>query len=153
MASAASKVYTPTALNAIPGLVAGARAAFDAVRVLRRGYSTFVHSAPPRPAPPQNKTRPLSWRKQQLSAIARMIDENRKDIHAALVADLRKPELEALSSEILPVLADVKHLLAHLDSWAAVRSVPTPGFLLPGSSFVQPEPLGVVLIIGAWNYR
>ena len=32
------------------------------------------------------------------------------------------------------------------------RRVPTPMVGQPGRSWVQPEPLGVVLIMGAWNY-
>lgn len=62
------------------------------------------------------------------------------------------PELEVLSADILNNLADCAFHLANIDTWTARRAVPTPGFLLPGSSYVQPEPLGVVLIIAPWNY-
>lgn len=57
-----------------------------------------------------------------------------------------------LSADILNNLSDAKYHLKNVDLWAARRSVSTPGFLLPGSSYVQPEPLGVVLIISPWNY-
>ena len=63
-----------------------------------------------------------------------------------------RPELEALSGDIIGTITDAKLHLAKVDEWAARRSVATPGFLLPGTSFVQPEPLGVVLVIGPWNY-
>jgi len=37
-------------------------------------------------------------------------------------------------------------------AWARPRRVRTPGFLFPASSYVYPEPYGVALIIGPWNY-
>jgi len=39
-----------------------------------------------------------------------------------------------------------------LPRWVRRRRVSTPVTGLPGKSWLQPEPLGVVLIIGAWNY-
>ena len=50
------------------------------------------------------------------------------------------------------LLSDIDHTLKHLDKWVKPRKVSTPIVAWPGKSFQQPEPLGTVLIIGAWNY-
>lgn len=36
--------------------------------------------------------------------------------------------------------------------WAKPRVVNTPIFVGPGTSMICPEPLGVLGILGAWNY-
>ena len=43
--------------------------------------------------------------------------------------------------------------LAHLDAWMADEAVNTNLFNAPASSSVKSDPLGVVLILGAWNYN
>ena len=42
--------------------------------------------------------------------------------------------------------------IAGLAAWSAEEAVATPPALLPASSVVQRQPLGVVLVIGPWNY-
>jgi aldehyde dehydrogenase (NAD+) len=49
-------------------------------------------------------------------------------------------------------VAEVNDALANLKEWAAPEKVPTPAALAPGSSFIQREPLGVVLNIVPFNY-
>ena len=40
----------------------------------------------------------------------------------------------------------------NLSSWVKPETVKTPLVMLPGKSQRYRDPLGVVLIIGAWNY-
>jgi aldehyde dehydrogenase (NAD+) len=47
---------------------------------------------------------------------------------------------------------ETKDCIAHLEKWNAKIPCETAFAVGPGKSYVQPEPLGVVLIIGAWNY-
>ncbi len=98
------------------------------------------------------RTMSLEWRAQQLAALERMMIEGEKDILEALKADLGKHALEAWSTEISYVAGDAAYCRKHLRRWARRRRVPTPLVGQPGKSWLQPEPLGVVLIIGAWNY-
>ena len=44
------------------------------------------------------------------------------------------------------------HAVRHLYAWAKPRRVQTPLALFPARVFVQPEPYGVALIIGPWNF-
>ena len=98
------------------------------------------------------KTHSLEWRKSQLDALKRLLIENEKDILHALHQDLGKSESEAYVAEHGFLLTDIKHTLKHLNKWMQPRKVSTPLIAWPGKSFQQPEPLGTVLIIGAWNY-
>lgn len=99
-----------------------------------------------------NKTRDLSWRKDQLQQIKRLVTENEQAFLAALEADLGKPAQEAWITEVSYVTGDVDHVCKRLNRWARKRSVSTPIVAQPGRSYIQPEPQGSVLIIGAWNY-
>ncbi len=97
-------------------------------------------------------TRPLDWRRGQLDAMERMLKENEDAISKALVADLGKPEQEVLLGELSLLYSEIRHASRHLKRWSRPRRVFTPMVGQPGRSWVQPEPLGVVLIMGAWNY-
>ena len=46
----------------------------------------------------------------------------------------------------------VKHYIAHVEEYAKIRRVSTNLLAGPGKSYIVPDPLGVALIIGAWNY-
>lgn len=98
------------------------------------------------------KTRDYAWRVSQLKAIRRMTEEQQDKIAAALKADLNKGTAESWTSEIGFLIGDVDHTLKHLKKWMKPRKVSTPIAAQPASSFRMPEPLGTVLIIGAWNY-
>ncbi len=97
-------------------------------------------------------TRPLAWRSQQLHAFKAMLLDNEDAILAALQKDLGKCKTEAWLSELGFLTADIDHTLKYLKRWAKPRKVSTPLIAQPAKSYVQPEPKGVVLIIGAWNY-
>lgn len=98
------------------------------------------------------KTRDLAWRKGQLQAVIDMMKAEEAVILEALHADFGKPKSEAATAEVDFTTRDAKHALKHIDKWAKRKRVGTPLSMMPGASFVQPEPFGVTLIIGAWNY-
>ncbi|MCU7553229.1 aldehyde dehydrogenase family protein [Alteromonas sp. ASW11-19] len=98
------------------------------------------------------KTRDLSWRRQQLRALQALLNEHESEITEALHADLGKCRSESIVAEVGFLQADIKHTLKHLERWNKPRRVSTPMVAWPGKSYQYPEPLGTVLIIGAWNY-
>ncbi|KAK6514926.1 hypothetical protein TWF506_007285 [Arthrobotrys conoides] len=99
-----------------------------------------------------HKTRPVEWRKQQLRKLWWGLHDNENDIAAALWQDLRKSEHEALQSDGIWLKNAIIDALGDIDSW--VKEVPITADLLSkaGSPTIRKEPLGVVLIIGAYNY-
>ena len=97
-------------------------------------------------------TRPYAFRKQQLLNLKKAVEENEADIYAALYADLHKSKEECWVTENGFFMAELKDTLANLKNWMEPEAVPTNLLNLPSSSKVMREPLGVVLIIGPWNY-
>ena len=100
----------------------------------------------------QGRTRAAPWRRKQLQALCRMLEENERAFLDALFTDLHKPVQEAWIAELSFVRSEARHALRNLSRWMAPRKVRTPLVSQPGSSQIVPEPLGTVLVIGAWNY-
>lgn len=98
------------------------------------------------------RSRPLRFRLQQLEALRRMVQEREADILAAIAADLCKSELNAYSQEVITVLGEIDFMLKNLADWVTAKPVKKNLFTMLDEAYVQAEPLGVVLIIGAWNY-
>lgn len=98
------------------------------------------------------KTRSVQWRIQQLQQVKKMTLDNEAKIRAALEADLGKCKQEAWLAEISYISGEVDHTIKHLRKWMKPRKVGTPMVAMPGKSYMQPDPLGVVMIMGAWNY-
>ncbi|XP_049632841.1 aldehyde dehydrogenase family 3 member A2 isoform X2 [Suncus etruscus] len=98
------------------------------------------------------RSRPLKFRLQQLQALRRMVEEREKEFLAALGADLCKSELNAFSHEVITILGEIDFVLKNLSEWVAPQPAKKTLLTLMDEAYVQPEPLGVVLIIGAWNY-
>lgn len=113
-------------------------------------YKAVVESV--RRAFDSGKTREKSWRIAQLEALNRLLIENEILLCDALYRDLHKSRMESMGSELDFVKNDIIGALRDLDEWMlpkpARKTVPT----LLDSLMVVPEPYGVVLVIGAWNY-
>jgi aldehyde dehydrogenase (NAD+) len=98
------------------------------------------------------RTRPHEWRKRQLEAIERMMNEREEQLAAALHSDLGKSPAEAWMTEISFVSNAARHTRRNLGRWMRDQRVTTPAFALPGRSWIRSEPLGTVLNISPWNY-
>jgi aldehyde dehydrogenase (NAD+) len=99
-----------------------------------------------------DRTQSVDWRDQQLAALKRMLLEHEADFLDALGEDLGKPDLEGWITELSYVTGEIDHCRKNLKRWMKPRKVSTPVFAQPGKSWVQAEPLGVVLVMSAWNY-
>lgn len=97
-------------------------------------------------------TRSYESRVRQLNLLEELILKNEKAIVQSLYEDLRKPEVESFTSEIAFLIEEIRFTRKHLKRWMQRRSVQTPLHLQPGRSQIYREPLGVVLVIGPWNY-
>jgi aldehyde dehydrogenase (NAD+) len=97
-------------------------------------------------------TRPLKFRLHALSQLEKMIRENQARICEALFADLHKPKQEALISEIAVTLEEILVTRRNLRKWMKPKTASAPLGMWPSRSYIYPEPLGVILIIGPWNY-
>ena len=97
-------------------------------------------------------TRSYQFRKEQLQKLKAAILKHEKDLYAALYTDLKKSAEESWVTEVGFLIAEINHTLKYLRSWMKPKKASTNLMNLPGKSFIYKEPLGVVLIIGPWNY-
>nr|XP_020862678.1 aldehyde dehydrogenase, dimeric NADP-preferring-like [Phascolarctos cinereus] len=98
------------------------------------------------------KTRPLKFRIQQLENLQRMMKEREEEITEALYADLHKSKWCALYEECTYAFEEVKYALANLPQWILDEPVEKNDNTKDGQAYIHSEPLGVVLIIGSWDY-
>jgi len=88
----------------------------------------------------------------QLYNLLKMLDENEGAICEALGKDLRKPKQECISLEIEYMRNDVRGCINNIESWIADYYVEKNIVTLLDTTLLHYDPLGVVLIMGAWNY-
>uniref|UniRef100_A0A3Q0RA07 Aldehyde dehydrogenase n=1 Tax=Amphilophus citrinellus TaxID=61819 RepID=A0A3Q0RA07_AMPCI len=98
------------------------------------------------------KTKLLEHRIHHLRNLLRFVTERRKDIAESVKKDLGKSEHGTELFETLGLEGEIKLAIDKLAEWAAPRPVEKSLLTISDEVFVHPEPLGVVLIIGAWNY-
>jgi hypothetical protein len=96
-------------------------------------------------------TRPIAWRKAQLEALKAMFTENHDELCHALWKDLRRNLVDADLMDVEYNVKEADYALKHLDAWMSPERVHTPLVLQPGHVRVRRDPLGVTLIISAWN--
>ena len=97
-------------------------------------------------------TKTLAARKSALKRFKQLLQENEAKIYAAVHADFQKSEHEAFLTEWAILIKDIDEALGALPKWMKAQKVRTNLVNLPGKSYMVPEPLGVCLVIGAWNY-
>lgn len=97
-------------------------------------------------------TRTFEWRMRQLRGLETFLCNHEKEITDALYEDLRKSAAESWLSEISSLQIEIRHALRNLHKWMRFRRVSVPLPYLPGRAFVERDPLGVVLLLGTWNY-
>lgn len=98
------------------------------------------------------KTRDVEFRIDALNKLLKILTNHEKDIIEALHRDLRKPQLEAFSTEIAYVLEDIRYVLKKIRKWAKPQKLGSPIVLMPAKSRIYSEPFGNTLIIAPWNY-
>ncbi len=96
------------------------------------------------------QTRSIEFRLAQLRKLQAAVIARQDQIIAAVQKDLRRAPYEAYFE--LNVLEELKFALKHLRRWVKPQRVATAVTVFPASAWVQPQPLGVVLIISPWNY-
>jgi aldehyde dehydrogenase (NAD+) len=98
------------------------------------------------------RTRDIEWRKQQLLQLQKLMEENEAAIGAALADDLDRSPFEAYIADIASTAAEAKYAAKHVRRWTRRKYRLLEAAQLPGRGWVEYEPYGTVLIIGAWNY-
>lgn len=88
----------------------------------------------------------------QLHQLKRLLTEQDERLTQALNRDLGKSAVEGYITETGFTIGEIDHAIEHLASWMKPTKTKMPLTFRPGSAKVVAQPLGMVLIIGAWNY-
>jgi len=97
-------------------------------------------------------TKDYSFRKEQLKKLKTSILKHEQDLYNALYTDLKKSREETWVTETGFVISELNAAIKNLHLWMQPEGVDTNLLNLPSTSRILKEPLGVVLIIGPWNY-
>ncbi|HEY2504162.1 MAG TPA: aldehyde dehydrogenase family protein [Mycobacterium sp.] len=114
----------------------------DIVAIVDRLRKTFA----------TGRTRDIEWRKRQLLQLQKLMEENEAAINTALAEDLDRKPVEAFIGDIAGTVAEAKYAAKHLRKWTRRKYRLLEAAQLPGRGWIEYEPYGTVLIIGAWNY-
>lgn len=98
------------------------------------------------------ETRSLTFRKEQLNHLKLAIIRHEEELHVALHTDLKKSPEECWVTETGLVISEINTALKNLGKWMTPEKVSTNLVNLPSASKIHRDPLGIVLIIGPWNY-
>src|SRR5271155_3958669 len=98
------------------------------------------------------KTRSVQWRQAQLRGLEKRMVENEPAIAAALEKDLDRSPFEAWLADAAGTAGEARYAAKHVKKWMRRKYRLLELAQLPGRGWVEYEPYGTVLIIGAWNY-
>lgn len=97
--------------------------------------------------------KPLSERLEWVAAFRRAVASYERDLCALMEQEVGKSRLEALTSDIAPVLAACKHVEQNAKRLFRPRALGRAPFWLGKMRVrVHREPLGDIAIIATWNY-
>ncbi|KAJ5217161.1 hypothetical protein N7468_010169 [Penicillium chermesinum] len=120
---------------------------YDTPEEIQSCYSTLANTFR------QGKTKEVAWRKWQLKQLWWLIDDNETALLDALQKDLNRSHGESYLTDLSGIRSDILYHLDNIDSWTADEVVGDDFITRSlGIARIRKEPLGVVLIIGAWNF-
>lgn len=99
-----------------------------------------------------NKTKDVSFRITQLKKFKSILKENESLLYKAIYEDFGKSEFETYVSELSLLYHEINNFIKNIKKWSKRKKVSTGLVNFPARSYIIPEPLGVTLVIGAWNY-
>ena len=99
-----------------------------------------------------NKTKDIDFRIAQLKKLKRVLQENEERMEKAIFEDFSKSAFDNYSTELALLYLEIDDAVKKVRKWAARKRVATNIVNFPARSYMIPEPLGVTLVIGAWNY-
>lgn len=101
----------------------------------------------------QRAPAPAAHRRAALTRLLEAVLAHEADWVRAIDADFgRRSATETRLLELGPLADEIRHLRRHLGRWMRPRRASVNPLFWPSRARIVPQPLGVVGIIGAWNY-
>jgi aldehyde dehydrogenase (NAD+) len=99
-----------------------------------------------------NQTKEISFRIEQLKKLNQLMVQYEAEMIHAIYQDFGKSEFDVYTAEFAILYSDISVALKNLKKWSKWKRVRTNMTNFPAKSYIVPEPFGVSLVIGAWNY-
>ena len=112
----------------------------EKVRKLQKSFTT-------------HKSKDIGYRLKQLKILRAAIDKYEKEMDEANKKDLGHSSFTSFLTNTASIIHEIDVTISNFQEWAKPRYQHTPVAFAPGSSYILPEPFGVVLIMGAWNFN
>ncbi len=132
-------------MSATDGLVGTAAAAVvpDMRAILERQRRSFLEERPPSAA----------VRRNRIDRLLALVLDNTDDFVDAMAADFgTRPRTASLFTEILGMISVIEHTRSHVPQWMRATKLMRGTRAFGPKAEVQPSPLGVIGIIGPWNF-
>ena len=98
------------------------------------------------------KTKNIEYRKKMLKTLRRTIVLYQDQLADAVYKDLHKAGFEFFLTEVSLLLEELDYHIKKLKQWSSPKRVRSSLLHFKSKSYIQPEPLGQVLIVAPWNY-
>ncbi|MDN5201274.1 aldehyde dehydrogenase family protein [Fulvivirgaceae bacterium BMA10] len=98
-----------------------------------------------------NATLSAEFRIEQLKKMKSLLLKHEDNMHQAIFNDFSKSKYENQLVEFYPLIDEIDVAIKNVKKWMKHKNVKTNLLNFPGKSYIVPEPLGVSLVIGAWN--
>jgi aldehyde dehydrogenase (NAD+) len=99
-----------------------------------------------------NQTKEISFRTEQLKKLNQLLVQYEAEMINAIHQDFGKSEFDVYTTEFGILYSDISVALKNIKKWSKWKRVRTNMTNFPAKSYIVPEPFGVSLVIGAWNY-
>jgi coniferyl-aldehyde dehydrogenase len=111
--------------------------------ILERQRQAFLADGPPS----------VAVRRNRIDRLLALVLDNADDFVGAIEADFdTRPTTGSLFTEVLGMISVIEHTRSHVPQWMRATRLMRAARLVGLRAEVQPSPLGVVGIIGPWNY-
>ena len=95
----------------------------------------------------------VAVRRNRIDRLLALVLDNADDLIDAMQADFgTRPKTGALFTEVLGMVSVIEHTRSHVPQWMRVTKLMRAARLVGLRAEVHPSPLGVVGILGPWNY-
>tara|TARA_R110000868_G_scaffold21785_2_gene90283 strand:+ start:4124 stop:5500 length:1377 start_codon:yes stop_codon:yes gene_type:complete len=99
-----------------------------------------------------DQTKNVEFRLRQLKRVKTILKENEHLLYEAIYKDFKKSQFETYTTELSLLYHEINQFIKNIKKWSKRKKVATGMANFPAKSYIIPEPLGVTLVIGAWNY-
>lgn len=98
------------------------------------------------------QTKNIAFRKSNLFKLKHVLETHEDQMCEAIFKDFGKSKFDTFASELGIIYSEIDYFLKHLSKLSKPKKVKTNLANQPGKSYIFSEPLGSVLVMGAWNY-